>query len=146
MLPHAYPFSLVERASGPFDSPTLAWTVNGALARGGADMPPMLALEMMAQSALVALPAGAGAGGEPGSGEVAGGPPRRGLLAGLDGVRFFAPVRPGDVLRARAELVGRFGRLYKARVLLSRVAAAGDETVAEGELLLALEEDGGARG
>ena len=145
MLPHAYPFRLVERASGPFDPPALAWTVNGALARGAAELPPMLALEMMAQSALVALP-GASEGAEPGSGAAAGGPPRRGLLAGLDGVRFLGPVRPGDVLRARAELVGRFGRLYKARVLLSRVVAAGDETVAEGELLLALEEGGEAKG
>ena len=143
MLPHAYPFRFVERATGPAGEPALAWTVNGALARGAEDLPPMLALEMMAQSALVALPAGAS--GDRGESK-AEGPVVRGLLAGVDGVSFLAPVRPGDALRAQAEVVGRFGRLIKARVTLSRVVGAIVEPVAEGDLLLALEEEGGEAG
>ena len=135
MLPHAHPFRFVERVAGAGE-PVLAWTVDGSFGRGG-ELPPMLMVEMMAQAALLALPAvaSASAGGAPS-------PLARGLLAGLDGVRFLAPVRPGDALRARAELVGRFGRLVKARVTLLRVGddAARPESVAEGDLLLALEE------
>jgi acyl dehydratase len=143
VLPHAYPFRFVERATGPAGEPALAWTVNGALARGAAELPSMLAIEMMAQSALVALPAGAldDRGESKAEGTVV-----RGLLAGVDGVAFLAPLRPGDALRARAEVVGRFGRLIKARVTLSRVVDATVEPVAEGELLLALEEGGGEAG
>ena len=140
MLPHAYPFRLVERAAGPTGEPLLAWTVDAALGRGAAAMPAVLALEMMAQSALLALP-------PPEDLPVGAGEPPMGLLAGADAVRFSAPVAPGDRLVARAELVGRFGRLVKARVTLSRLAPGGAgaagtepaETVAEGELLLALE-------
>jgi 3-hydroxymyristoyl/3-hydroxydecanoyl-(acyl carrier protein) dehydratase len=133
VLPHAYPFRLVERADGP-RGPVLGWTAGGAYGRGGDPMPVTLAVEMMAQAALLALPA-ASSGSAPAAADQ---PPRRGLLAGLDGVRFHLPVVPGDSLEARAELAGAFGRLVKARVMLLRSGSA--EVVAEGELLLALDE------
>jgi hypothetical protein len=131
VLPHGYPFRFLERS--PAGSVTLLWTVNGALARGAAEAPAFLAVEMMAQAALVALPPPAperaAEGAEPAT--------RGGLLAGLEDVRLNAPLRAGDEVRAEAAVLGRFGRLVKARVLLVR----GDETVAEAVLLLALEGD-----
>ena len=101
-------------------------TANAAALRGAAELPPMLAVEMLAQAALVALP------GPP---EAAGGAPRQGLLAGVENVRWHAPIRPGDQLQASASLVGRLGTLVKARVELR----CGTEIVLEGELLLAIQ-------
>lgn len=123
MLPHAFPFRLVDRGSGGRELPLL-WTVNAALGRGVSEVPAMLAIEMMAQSALVLL------AGERGGGEGEG----AGLLAGVDGVAFHAPLVPGDRLEAHVELAGRFGRLLKVRARLER----GGATVVEGDLLLAL--------
>ena len=126
MLPHGFPFRLVDRGDAAAGLPLL-WTVNGALDRGAGELPPTLAIEMMAQAALVLLAREGGAGA---AGESAG----AGLLAGVEGVVFHAPLRPGDRLEAHATLAGRFGRLVKVRTRLEREGAA----VVEGELLLAL--------
>ena len=139
MLPHAYPFRLLERASGPDGRPVLGWTVAGGLARGAAEVPPTLVVEMMAQAALAALPGEAGAA-TPGdaTGAASGG----GLLAGLQGVSFHRPLRAGDRLTAEAELVGRLGRLIKVHVrLIAADTPAGQPSapLAEGDLLLALD-------
>jgi 3-hydroxymyristoyl/3-hydroxydecanoyl-(acyl carrier protein) dehydratase len=123
VLPHAFPFRLVDRTGGRAALPLL-WTVNAALGRGAAEVPAVLAIEMMAQAALVLLAGEAGGG--PGEGA--------GLLAGVDGVTFHAPLAAGDRLEAHAELAGRFGRLLKVRGRLTRDGA----TVVEGDLLLAL--------
>ncbi len=122
MLPHAYPFRLLDRdAEGGVG---VLVSGNAALARGGAELPALLAVEVLAQAALVALPA---AGGE--------GAPRGGLLAGLEAVRFHHPLWAGDRLTASATLLARFGTLVKVRATLRR----GETTVVEGDLLLALE-------
>jgi 3-hydroxymyristoyl/3-hydroxydecanoyl-(acyl carrier protein) dehydratase len=84
----------------------------------------MLAVEVMAQAALLVL--GSAVDGD----EAAGG----GLLAGLDTVTLHAPLRPGDRLRAQAELLARMGPLVKVRCALRR----GEALVVEGSLLLAL--------
>lgn len=124
MLPHAYPFRLVDRAGDGAGQP-VAWTVGGALDRGAGAAPAMLAVEMMAQAALVLLARG-GSGEGPGEGA--------GLLAGVDALVLHATIGAGDRLEAHAEVAGRFGRLVKVRARLTRDGAA----VAEGDLLLAL--------
>jgi 3-hydroxymyristoyl/3-hydroxydecanoyl-(acyl carrier protein) dehydratase len=101
-------------------------TTNAAALRGAAELPPMLAVEMLAQAALVALPGPPEAGGDG---------PRQGLLAGVENVCWHGPLRPGDQLQVSAALLGRLGTLVKARVELRR----GTETVVEAELLLALQ-------
>ena len=129
MLPHAYPFLLVDRlpldrSPGGGSGVPLRWTVNGSLDRGAGAAPTMLAVEMMAQAGLVLLADSAGGqGGNQG-----------GLLAGVEGVQLHAPLLAGDRLEAHAALSGRFGRLVKARAWILREGV----TVAEGELLLAL--------
>lgn len=141
MLPHAYPFRLLERASGPDGRPVLAWTVAGSLARGAGEVPATLAVEMMAQAALAALPGGAA--GAASASEPGGVPPPRGMLAGLDGIEVHRPLVAGDRLTAEAALVGRLGRLLKVHVrLVAAGLPAGDPggVCVEGDLLLALEE------
>jgi hypothetical protein len=133
LLPHAYPFRLLERASGPDGRPLLRWTTGGTFDRGAGAVPPSLVVEMMAQAALVAL-----AGPAPGAAEPLE-KPGIGLLAGLDGVEILAPLRAGETFSAEAELLGRLGRLLKVRVKLWRVEPAPVETVAVGDLLIALD-------
>jgi len=101
---------------------------NAALLRGAASLPTFLAVEMMAQAALVALPRGESAV------EVASDTPRTGVLAGVDALRCDVPLVPGDRLLARATLLGTFGGVVKARVELLRE----EQVVAEGDLLLSL--------
>ena len=125
MLPHAYPFALLDRlADGGIG---VLVTAGAAQLRGGGELPASLAVEVMAQAALVALAPEAGEGG--GTAQQGGG-----LLAGLDTVSFHAPLRAGDLLRAEATLVGRMGPLVKVRCELRR----DGELVVEGGLLLAL--------
>lgn len=57
------------------------------------------------------------------------------LFAGIDGVRFRRPVRPGQVLRLEVELLRQRGPVGKGR---GRAFADG-ELVAEGELTFALQ-------
>ena len=124
MLPHAYPFRLLDRRADGTVGVLISG--NAAQLRGAAELPTFLAVEVLAQSALVALP-------ESTSGDA----PREGglgLLAGIQDVQFHAPLRPGDVLTAGATLVARLGPLLKIRAELRR----DDEIVAEGELLLAM--------
>jgi 3-hydroxymyristoyl/3-hydroxydecanoyl-(acyl carrier protein) dehydratase len=141
VLPHAFPFRFVagERAGdGTASGVTqLAWTGGATYGRDGGDAPATLLVEMMAQAVLAALPASKGddAAAGPAGGQAT--RPALGLLAGLDSVQFHAPVRAGDRLEGTAELVGGFGRLIKARVVLRRVGETA--AVAEGDLLLAME-------
>jgi 3-hydroxymyristoyl/3-hydroxydecanoyl-(acyl carrier protein) dehydratase len=140
VLPHAYPFRLLD--AGPGDLRVLV-AGNAAGLRGRGELPSVLAIEMLAQAALVRLAAilpgpapSAGDGvASAMSGAAATAGPRGGLLAGVEGVRFHTPLRAGDRLLAEVELVARLGRLLKVRCALRRDA----EVVVEGELLLALE-------
>lgn len=126
MLPHAFPFRLVDRA-GDGAGQELSWTLGGALDRGVGAAPAMLAVEMMAQAALVLL-------SREGGGDADAGTPGAGLLAGVDGLVLHSVVGAGDRLEADAAVAGRFGRLVKVRARLTREGVV----VAEGDLLLAL--------
>ena len=126
MLPHGYPFRLLEGVTVD-GAVRLQVTVNGALLRGAAALPALLVVEMMAQAALVALPRAAGDVHDDAAG-------RHGVLAGIAELRVESPVRPGDRLEARAELLARLGPAVKARVELRR----DGDLVASGHLLLAL--------
>ena len=99
--------------------------------RVGEAYPLTLAVEAMAQAALVLL---AEAEGRP-----EGGGGRSAHLAGVNGARLLAPsgapVGAGDRLTARADLAGRFGLMVKVECSLER----DEQKVAEAELLLALE-------
>ncbi len=125
-LPHAYPFRLVDRLADGGGGVVVMITADAAQLRGGAELPGMLAVEVMAQAALMTL-----APAEDGGGEA----PRGGLLAGLDEVSFHAPLIAGDRVHASATVLARMGALVKVRCELRR----GDELLVEGGLLLALE-------
>lgn len=137
-LPHTYPFRFVEprRASGSGAGPTVAPSVDSALpgpriggrAAASQGYPLSLAIEAMAQSVLLRPP---GVGEE--SGDVPDGG-RRAQLAGIEGAKLLAAIRPGDRLEGRSELQGRFGPALKVRCTLVREG----EPVAEATLLLTL--------
>jgi predicted hotdog family 3-hydroxylacyl-ACP dehydratase len=122
-LPHAHPFRLLDRLAD--GSVGLLVSADAVWLRGADALPALLAVEVLAQAALVALP-GPSADGAPS--------PRAGQLAGLEDVRLHSALRPGDRLIARATLRGRLGPLVKVHAELRR----GDQTVVAGDLLLAL--------
>jgi 3-hydroxymyristoyl/3-hydroxydecanoyl-(acyl carrier protein) dehydratase len=124
-LPHAYPFRFVEPSEKR--SPAFTPSAGDALPWKGDPQGPYplsLAVEAMAQAALVAVPAEqeAEAGG-------------RVFLAGIEGARLLAEIHPGDRLEASAELLSRFGPAIKVRCRLTREGTP----VAEATLLLAHE-------
>jgi 3-hydroxyacyl-[acyl-carrier-protein] dehydratase len=124
LLPHEYPFRLLDRhADGTV---AVLVTGNAAQLRGADELPAFLAVELLAQSALLALGESAGDTATSGGG--------LGLLAGVQEVQFHAPLRPGDRLSVHATVLARLGALSKVRAELRR----GDELVVEGELLLAM--------
>ena len=124
MLPHEYPFRLLDRRA---DGTVVVMVAgNAAQVRGTDELPAFLAVELLAQSALFALV-------EP-SGERDPSDRGLGLLAGVQDVQFHSPLRPGDRLSVAATLLARLGALSKVRAELRR----GDELVVEGELLLAM--------
>lgn len=124
MLPHAYPFRLLDRRGD--GTVGVLITSNAAQLRGGDELPALLAVELLAQSTLVALGESRGAAASDES--------RIGLLAGVQDVKLHAPLRPGDRLSVAATLLSRLGPLSKVRAELRR----DDVVVAEGELLLAM--------
>ena len=115
-LPHAFPFRFVETGRNGESARALI-SVGDALRRGSTQgHPPILLLEILAQAALV--PAGPQPEGE-GEG------PAVNYLAAINDARFApelatAPVQPGDVLEARVEAVGGFGRTLKVHGELER--------------------------
>lgn len=88
-------------------------------------MPGVLIVEAMAQVGAVALLAA-----EDNRGKLA-------LFAGLDGVRFKEPVRPGDTLTMQVELTRARGNIGKGR----GEARVGDRLAARGEFMFALAEE-----
>lgn len=124
MLPHEYPFRLLDRRA---DGTAVVMVAgNAAQVRGADELPAFLAVELLAQSALFALVEPSGQHGSSQGG--------LGLLAGVQDVQFHAPLRPGDRLSVAATLLAQLGALSKVRAELRR----GDELVVEGELLLAM--------
>lgn len=131
LLPHRYPFLLVDRivelepgvrAVGLKNVTINEWFFQGHFPDLPL-MPGVLIVEALAQVAGVAMIAGTGDK-----------EPRMGLFAGIDGFRFRKPVRPGDSLRLEATVIRARGALGKA----SARALVDGEVVAEGELMFAL--------
>ena len=87
-------------------------------------VPAVILVEMLAQAG--GLAAGAPRAGEPQA-------PIGMHVAGLGPFKFPATARAGDVLEARARVVGQLGALYK----IEGEVVAGDRTVAVGAITLA---------
>ncbi len=127
--PHRFPFVLFDRAStsGPGEAGAIRLISAGdALCEGaaGTTFAQSLLLEAMAQAATLFAGEGAGA--------------PAGLLAGLSGVTFGRPPRPGDRLAVEARLAQRFGGMIR----VSGRVTAGDELLAEGDVLISLQGSG----
>ena len=131
LLPHRYPFLLVDRVLEcelgvtlvacklvSHDEPYFA-------AAGDAlpEMPGLLIVEALAQAGGLLLLAGL----EDPAGQVV-------YFASLDAVRWHAPVHPGDELRLRVTVVKSRGALHRVHA----EAHVGDTLVCEGDLAAVL--------
>ena len=125
VLPHRYPFLLVDRITGlvPGKSATgyKNVTINEPFFQGHFPgepiMPGVLIVEALAQVGAVAL-----LSAEESAGKLA-------LFAGINRFRFKLPVRPGDRLELEAALTGRRGGIGKAEAearVEGKIAAAGE--------------------
>ena len=128
ILRHRYPFLMVDRITEYSDSHVVGYknvTINEPFFQGHFPgepvMPGVLILESMGQvaSVMVAIRLG-----EAQEGKIA-------FLAGVDHARFRKPVRPGDRLVTRAELMRLRGTVGKAKV----TGFVEDEVVAEAEFV-----------
>lgn len=130
ILPHRYPFLLVDRVIEVSEDRTRAVAIKNVTANEPyfqghfperAIMPGVLIVEALAQAGGAALLDKASE-----SGKLA-------MLAGLDGFRFRRPVVPGDTLRLEVELVklrGPIGRIKGRALVDGEVAAEGEITFA----------------
>ncbi len=121
MLPHQFPFRLIDRVEG--DSAVLAATVSAQWLRDSGAVPAVLSIEILAQAAIVLFPDD-GKGG-------------RALLAGVDAAQLVRPLAAGERLQARVRLVGHFGRMMKIE---GELTTDGGELLARAGLLLARED------
>jgi 3-hydroxyacyl-[acyl-carrier-protein] dehydratase len=134
LIPHRYPFLLVDRIDelepGVRAAGLKNVTQNEPFFQGHFPdypvMPGVLIIEAMAQVGAV----GVMAGGDHSDKLV--------LFAGIDGVRFRRQVIPGDVLEMEVEIVRLKGRVGRGK---SR-ATVGDERVCEAELMFAFADRG----
>ncbi len=122
MLPHRYPFQLVEERPG---GGILRLTANATWIRGEGPLPAALGVEILAQAAICLLPELLEGGG-------------KGLLAGIDQAELHAPLVVGEEWLCRIEIAGRFGRLVKVDGAIERI---GGERLVEAKLLLARTDD-----
>lgn len=130
MIPHRYPFLLVDRitecVSGKYSKGYKNLTMNEAFFQGhfpgNPIMPGVLQIEAMAQCAapiLATLPEYKG---------------RLTLFAGVDNVRFKNIVRPGDRLDMHVELTKCKGPIAKCHA----VGSVDGKTVVEADLTVAM--------
>ncbi|WP_271629432.1 3-hydroxyacyl-ACP dehydratase FabZ [Caldicellulosiruptor sp. DIB 104C] len=130
ILPHRYPFLLVDRIieveEGKKAKGIKNVTINEPFFQGhfpgNPVMPGVLIVEAMAQVGAVAILS---------KEEFKGKTP---FFAGVDKVRFKKVVRPGDVLLIETELISLKGYIGKAKA----TAYVEGEVVCEGELLFAI--------
>ena len=134
LIPHRYPFLLVDRIEeiepGVRAVGTKNVTQNEPFFQGHFPdypvMPGVLIIEAMAQVGAV----GVMAGGEHTD--------RLALFAGIDGVRFRRQVLPGDVLRMEVEITRLKGKVGRGK---GRATVEG-ERVCEAELMFAFADRG----
>ncbi|MCS7064469.1 MAG: bifunctional UDP-3-O-[3-hydroxymyristoyl] N-acetylglucosamine deacetylase/3-hydroxyacyl-ACP dehydratase [Methylacidiphilales bacterium] len=130
ILPHRYPFLLVDRIL-KFEGPNKATgqksvTINEPFFQGHFPghpiMPGVLQLEAMAQVASILMLRQTGNAG------------RLGYFMSADAVKFRKPVMPGDTLLIDVELLKARGKIAKAKA----VCTVNGEIVSEAELMFAL--------
>ncbi len=130
ILPHRYPFLLVDRIVEMEEGKKVVGiknvTANEPFFQGHFPgfpvMPGVLIIEAMAQvgaMVILSMPAYAG---------------RIGLLAGIDKARFRRQVVPGDTLRIEVEILKLRGTVGKS----TAKAYVGEELAAEAELMFAI--------
>jgi 3-hydroxyacyl-[acyl-carrier-protein] dehydratase len=132
VLPHRYPFLLVDRilelVPGKRATGLKNVTINEEFFEGHfpghAVMPAVLLVESMAQVGGVLLLSMTG-----NSGKLV-------YFGGMDKVRFRKPVVPGDTVVTEVTILKNSGRFGKVKA----VASVGDQMVAEGEFIFALVE------
>ncbi|MGD8190319.1 3-hydroxyacyl-ACP dehydratase FabZ [Brevibacillus ginsengisoli] len=131
ILPHRYPFLLVDRIIelevGKRAVGLKNVTINEPFFQGHFPsypvMPGVLIVEALAQVGAVAV-----LSIEENKGKI-------GLLAGVDGFRFKEQVKPGDTLELEVELTRLRGSIGKGH----GIARVAGKIVAEGELMFALQ-------
>ena len=135
MLPQKFPFAFLDR-EGDDDGVRVLLTA-GSRPHRSRPIAQGLALEMLAQAALIELvrpqqveeEAPDGSSGKP-------------AIAGFDDVSYseawaHRPPIPGEQLRAKTELLGRFGPMLKVRgTLVRQEPGLDDEMMLEATLLL----------
>lgn len=132
VLPHRYPFLLVdrilelvpERSCRGYKNVTINEEFFEGHFPGHAVMPGVLVCEAMAQVAGVLLLSMTGNAG------------KLAYFGGMDKVRFRKPVLPGDTLVTDVEMIATKGSIGKVRA----TARVNDEVAAEGEFIFALVE------
>lgn len=132
ILPHRYPFLLVDRIL-ELEPGQRAVGIKNVTANepqftghwpGNPVMPGVLILEAMAQVGGIMLLTGLG---DEADGQLA-------MFGGVDGARFRRPVVPGDQIRFEVELIRRKGSIGKVK----GVALVDGQVAAEAELMFAL--------
>jgi 3-hydroxyacyl-[acyl-carrier-protein] dehydratase len=129
ILPHRYPFLLVDRVTELIPGQKAVGyknlTANEEFFNGHFPfkpiMPGVLMVEALAQLGCICMLSGDEFKGH------------LGVFTGIDGMKFRTMVQPGDRLDMEVELIKRKGPLGKARA----VAKVGDKIAAEGEISFA---------